>query len=338
MGAPQPVENVALSLIAASLRDLALTEKDRERTVSVLSQLWAPFSEGEAESPDPGGLEGFCSSLTPTGFPVEFSFGNPATEVRCVTEVGGRGIPKSGRLELARRRLCSIGAQWDPEQLEWAAGLQAGSALKYGAWAGVRHNDGCERFKLYTEVPLSNHGLAMRSCPVGEDEAAKLTARGARLIMLGLTDRGETEFYFGINGLRYRELAVIFGWFGAQDSAEPVVEAIEAICGRFLNRSGPNRQNGFSARRMADGQWRMSFFAQTHDLFDSGSQTRRALLRAAPEFGCDLAPYEAFSRFAAAEFDSNSHTMLTFTPLRDGSVDLRVGLSLPPPGSLFERN
>jgi hypothetical protein len=332
------VADVALSLIAASLGNLALTEKDGERTVSVLSQLLAPFAEEDGESPHSGGLEGLRSSLTPTGFPVEFSFGNPATEVRYVTEVGGRGVSKSGRLDLARRRLCSLGAQWDPEQLERAASLQAGSALKYGAWAGVRHN-ACERFKLYTEVPLSNHGLAMRLCSVGEDEAARLTARGARLIMLGLTDQGETEFYFGINGLRYSELAVIFGWFGMQDSAEPVVEAVEAVCGRFLNRSSRNRQNGFSARRMANGQWRMSFFAQTHDLFGSGSQTRRALLRAAPGFGCDLARYEAFSRFAAGEFDSDSHTMLTFTPLQDGSVDLRVGLSLQsPPGSLFELN
>jgi hypothetical protein len=220
-----------------------------------------------------------------------------------------------------------LSAGLDIRQAEWAAGLQAGHGLKYGAWAGVRHRDGGDRFKLYVESPSGSHVSALQACAIPPHAAHELTARGARLTMLGLTDQGEIEFYFGVNGLRYRELSAIFGWFGCQDRAAHVVEAIEMVCGRFLNRAARNRQNGFSAKQAEGGAWCVSFFAQTHDLFDSGSYTRQALLRAAGPIGCDLTSYEVFSRPASEEFEFNRHCMLSFTPLPDGRMDLRVGIS-----------
>lgn len=320
------IGKVTRQRIESSLDELPLAGQDKKRAAAVLSHLLAPPAELDAEIPYRP-----YSRLTPTGFPVEFSFGNPAEEIRYATEVGGHAVPNDQRLKLAWQRLSTLGAQFDPELLEWCAGLQTGNTLKYGAWAGARHQAGQDRFKLYAEVPLNSHGAAMQRLPVHRDFAEQLTNRGARLIMLGLTGGNELEFYFGINGMRYSELPMIFGWFGAQDSAESVIESIETVCGRFLNRSAKNRQNGFSVKRLANGEWRVALFSQADDLFSDGAQTRRALLRTATSFGCNPNSYAVFSRSAAEEFNANRHCMLTFTPLPGGYIDLRVGLSPPPP-------
>ena len=323
------ISEVTQSVIASTINQLALAVDDKRRAVSALSQLLAPPVEWDSAIPYRP-----YSLLTPTGFPVEFSFGNPAEEIRYATEVGGHAVPNALRLELAWQRLSDLGARFDSEQFEWLSELQAGKSLKYGAWAGARHSGGRDRFKLYAEVPLSSHNIAMQRFPVSANIAGQITNRGARLIMLGLTEANDTEFYFGLNGMRYSELPMVFGWFDAQDSAESVIEAIELVCGRFLNRSAKNRQNGFSVKRAADGQWRVSLFSQADDLFGSGSHTRRALLRASARLGCNLEPYAVFSRSAENEFDANRHCMLTFTPIpdsnNDGGVDLRVGLSPSP--------
>ena len=74
----------------------------------------------------------------------------------------------------------------------------------------------------------------------------------------------------------------------------------------------------------------MTFFCKGDDLLAGGAQPRRALLKAAPHLGCDLSGYEEFSKSVADETDDNRHCMLAFTPLPNGQVDLRVGLSPNP--------
>ena len=119
----------------------------------------------------------------------------------------------------------------------------------------------------------------------------------------------------------------MFGWFGLNDSALSVIEAIETVSGQFLNRSQRNWKNGFSVKLTSEGVWRLSVFVLADELFNSGVQTRTALLACAEEFNLDLTSYAAFSSGAQSEIHANRHLMLAFTPLPDGQVDLRFGLS-----------
>ncbi|MGJ8618310.1 MAG: hypothetical protein ACSHWS_15820 [Sulfitobacter sp.] len=323
-----PMTDFTRSCVQASLKGVPVDHAVKLAALRSLTVLLDPVDVTENHSPYTP-----YSRLTPTGFPVEVAFGNPATEVRFATEVGGMAPLPEQRLALVAERFHDLGHIVDPILLDRCADLQQGQTLKYGAWASLRISAAAQAFKLYAEVPLAAHAEAIQDFHPPGDLAKVLTARGARVTMLGLPCDGEVEFYFGLNSMRLDELPDLYNKLGIPGGGDAVIKAIETVCGKFLNPAAKNRQNGLSLKQLHTGEWLMTVFCQADDLFGSGAQTRRALLKAAPLLGCDLSGYEAFSQLVADEVEDNRHCMLAFTPLPNGKVDLRVGLSPSPQDS-----
>lgn len=321
-----PQTGLTLACVRASLEGVPVQNTVKFAGIHYLSALLGPQRlEKDRLAYEP------YSRLTPTGFPVEVAFGTPKDELRLTTEVGGPNVAAARRLDLAIERLHDIGCILGTADLAWCRAMQKGADLVYGAWASIRVQPNAHAFKLYSEVPLQSHDKAVAQLSAPGDLASCLTDRGARVTMVGLPSDSDPEFYFGVNGLRLDELPALYRRLGMPSGGNQVIEAIEAVQGRFVNRAAAIRQVGLSLRQVKGRAWIMSVFCQADDLFASGSATRRALLRAAPQFGCDFTGYEEFSRDAEFETDANRHCMLAFTPLRNGRLDLRVGLSPTPP-------
>lgn len=321
-----PMADLTRSCIQASLIGVPVDHAVKMAALASLSVLLEPADGIEYRTPYKP-----YSRLTPTGFPVEVAFGNPSNELRFATEVGGAAPSSMHRLALTAERFHDLGHVVDPALLAWCEGLQDGQTLKYGTWASLRVGEATHACKLYVEVPLDVHSRAIERFNPPGDLANVLTRLGARITMLGLTDDDEIEFYFGLNGMRLDKLPELYDRMGVTGGGGAVIKALEAVCGRYLNRAVNNRQNGLSFKQTHTGEWLMTVFCQADDLFASGAQTRKALLHAAPMLECDLSSYEAFSRPVRREVVENRHCMLAFTPLPNGKVDLRVGLSPTPP-------
>lgn len=320
-----PMIDFTRSCVQASLQGVPVDPALKTVALKSLSALLEPADAAEHYQPYTP-----YSRLTPTGFPVEVAFGNPSTEVRFATEVGGMGPLPEQRLALAAERFHDLGHIVTPSLLAWCSEVQRDQLLKYGAWASIRVSKASQAYKLYVEVPLAAHVKAIENLHTPGDLAKVLTDRGARVTMLGLPCDNEVEYYFGLNGMRLEELPELYDKLGIRGGGCAVIKAIETVCGQYLNRATKSRQNGLSLKQTHAGEWLMTVFCQADDLFASGAQTRRALLRAAPHLGCDLSGYEEFSKAVADETDDNRHCMLAFTPLPNGQVDLRVGLSPTP--------
>jgi hypothetical protein len=134
------------------------------------------------------------SSLTNTGFPVEFAWASRDSAVRWTSEVAPPETDDSERLHIAAR-LARIGSDKgfdrdafrpDSAVAEWAV-VQRSGTLRFGAWLGMRHAAD-DASKVYLELP---NGLPDRERARHEIfRLPELTWR-----MAGLFPDGSSEFY-----------------------------------------------------------------------------------------------------------------------------------------------
>jgi hypothetical protein len=321
-----PMAELTQSCVDASLKGVPIEDSIKKTALQSLAVLLEPAVSAERNLPYAA-----YSRLTPTGFPVEVSFGDPSNELRFVTEIGGSFSLAEQRLALSAERFHALGHVVNPSLLAWCEELQKGQKLKFGALASIQVSDSTQDFKLYVEIPPEAQAVAMQEFNPHGDIANLLTEGGARLTMLGLPDDDEVEFYFDLNGMRLDELPSLYEALGVSGGYDAVIKALEAVCGCYQNRAINSRKNVLCLKRSNCDDWVMTLFCQADDLFSSGAQTRKALLDAAPLIDCDLSGYEAFSLPVAQEVCENRHCMLAFTPRANGKVDLRVGLSPTPP-------
>lgn len=123
------------------------------------------------------------SRLTNTGMPLEFAWSSRETALRWTAEVAAPEAPDAGRL---RRAAELAGPGLDPGP--WAA-LQAGAALRYGAWLGGRHRGDGDAAKVYVELPGGRLPPAWR----GRHPLLRSPLPAWR--MAGLGPDGGVEFY-----------------------------------------------------------------------------------------------------------------------------------------------
>ena len=93
------------------------------------------------------------SRLTRDGCPVELGFSTHTPAVRATLEVAGPECGTHARLDAACALLQALGLPSPdaPRVAAWRA-LQAGAALRWGSWVGLRHEAGKLRAKLYVEL------------------------------------------------------------------------------------------------------------------------------------------------------------------------------------------
>ena len=124
------------------------------------------------------------STLTNTGFPVEFAWTSRDASVRWTAEVAAPERANRDRLGLALQR---AGMDREHTAAVWSA-AQARGPLQYGAWLGSRYTATTELAKVYLELPAGLPAAMTARHPV-------LALPGLRWRMAGLNADGTYEVY-----------------------------------------------------------------------------------------------------------------------------------------------
>lgn len=258
------------------------------------------------------------STLTGDGFPLEFSFTSEG-EIRYAAECAPPETPETERLDRGVALLRRLGMpSLNADILANWRSLQSHGPLRYGAFVGVRHGRGPDRFKLYVELPpsCSSSDLPGRNDIPGEP------------IMIGHDpDSLRTEVYFRCRKLAPGDLPPLMAGLGLSARAPDLLRLIEDVWGRPAHKQLPGPVIGVSTSESPGGRNAFAIFTYASALFATDLAIRNRVLTIAAGRGWEFSHYERLTRaFLDRQPETLAHTMLTYSVSRDGSPRLDVGL------------
>jgi hypothetical protein len=299
--------------VAASLDLLSIQAPGpAARAETVIRSLLAEVSE--SAWPD---IKWRWSTLTGDGFPLEFSFSSGDDEIRYAAECAPPETHERDRLGRAIRFLQRFGMPApDMELVAFWRGLQAAGSLRYGAFVGVRHGRGPDRFKLYVEIPAGcprvvPHAEAVCGEPVmiGHDPIAR-----------------RTEVYFRCGEVLRIDFAPLMARIGLGARSVELLRLIESVWGRPIRRRVPGESVGVSLSA-SPGGYAFAVFNYADNLFATDAAARDRVLAVAAERGWTFSQYERLTRvFVDRQPETLAHTILTYAVADGCPPRLDVGL------------
>ncbi|MDH5346284.1 MAG: hypothetical protein OEW13_00130 [Nitrospira sp.] len=257
------------------------------------------------------------SSLTNTGYPVEFAWSSRDPSLRFTFEAAPAEMPDHHRLPKALATL----AEWGVDRFHAAHELQSmqiSTQLKFGAWIGVRCSENDTTYKLYVELPP---GLCTTSWAqsVLDNSSLSLRIPDAVWRMAGFNPAGEIELYARTGNLESVTLRSLV----RQLDGNPAIflELVE----RLVRQPELPATSGISLAFDTGGAFAgLTLFAFAKHLCSSDAQVHDALLALAKPNDYDTDLYEALS---AGKDDGHwRHGMLGFGFQRHTGTWIQAGL------------
>lgn len=257
------------------------------------------------------------SSLTNTGFPVEFAWSSRNPSLRFTFEVAPAEIPDESRLPKALKVLEESGV----EGFQAARDLQKaqiGVPLSFGAWIGARYSGTDEAYKIYVEMPS---GPANDAWVQSVLDHAVIPLRFPGLVwrMAGLDAEGGVELYARVSNLSATTLQALVLRLGAKP------ETFLMPMHRLVRQDEPPAVSGVSLAFDAFGAFAgLTLFVFAKHLYASDTCVRTALLTLGEAYGLDTALYEAL-----CDCDEDGHWrhgMIGLGLQRGGGLWLQAGL------------
>lgn len=273
------------------------------------------------------------SGLTYDGFPVEFAFSAADDTVRYVAEVAGPEVDSAERLDLAEKKLLSLGAAHLPKDVsELLHRILLSGPLQFGAWIGGRHGPRGDRYKLYVEVPRSEseeHEYLIRSV-LGN--VSLLSGRKPRFQMIGYEPAtSRLELYFSITGLRLWEIERLLSFAGMRSKWSEFLSLIEEAYGHRPELALSTSRVGFSfSAQNSREEIVFTLFKSARSTFGSDKSIRNHIMGLAELKGWDLKCYEALSLPLAERggWDTR-HGIISFVAQPGGQPTLSITLRPP---------
>lgn len=291
-------------------------------------------------------LEGVCCSrwpevawefsrLTGGGFPLEFTFSSADETIRYVAEVAGPELAEAERLRRAGQLITRLGMRPLPDTvISSLSRIQSAGPLRYGAWIGGRHGQRGDRYKLYAEVPKADAPEADDLIHQLLGAEPLLSQRTPRLMMIGYEpETSRIELYFRVAGLEPWEVGGLLRRTNLASRTAELLNLVEEIYGRSLERGLPGSRLGFSFSVVPDGMATVFSIINYAGVVCGGDKNiRRRLLALAETKGWDFSGYEQFSApLAERNIWATYHTMMTFSVGAEGPPVLHIGLRPPEP-------
>ncbi len=257
------------------------------------------------------------SSLTNTGFPVEFAWSSRDPSLRFTFEVAPAETPDENRLPKALKFLAELGVEGfhAAHDLQKA---QIGVPLSFGAWVGARCSGVHESYKIYVEMPPGSANDAWVQSIL---DTAAIPLRVPSLVwrMAGLDAEGGIELYARAPNLDSTTLRALV----LQLSADPNTFLVPMR--GLVRQEGPPTASGVSFAFDACGAFAgLTLFVFAKHLYASDSCARVALLALGKAYGVDTVLYEALCE---GEEDGRwRHGMIGIGLQRGGAVWLQAGL------------
>lgn len=257
------------------------------------------------------------SSLTNTGFPIEFAWSSRNRDLRFTFEAAPAEIPDHQRLPKALATL----AEWGDDEFHAVHELQSvqlSTQLKFGAWIGARCSETDIAYKLYVELPpaLASSGWVQS---VLDRSATSFHIPHIDWRMAGLGPAGWIELYAHTKNLETMTLCSLV----RQLDGDPAT-FLELVEGLVRQRELPATSGislAFDRRGAFAG---LTLFAFAKHLYSSDGHVRGALLALAKPNDYDTDLYEALS---GGEEDGHwRHGMIGLGIQRDVGTWIQAGL------------
>lgn len=228
------------------------------------------------------------SSLTNTGYPIEFAWSSRHRDMRFTFEASPAEIPDHQRLPQALAALAELGV--DGFHTAYALqSIQIGMQLKFGAWIGARCSEKNVAYKLYVELPP---GLRSASWAQSVLDRSSLALHIPETVwrMAGLSPGGGAELYARTGNLTIMTLGSLAHQLNAESTL--FLELVK----RLVRQHEPPPTSGISLTFDATGTFvGLTLFTFAKHLYSSDGHVRDALMALAETNGHDTALYEALS-------------------------------------------
>ena len=261
------------------------------------------------------------SRLMAGGSPIEFVFSSKDTALRYTVEVAGPELSEHARVDAACDLLGRLGHPVPAAELvrEWR-NLQAGFALKWGAWVGVRYGSTGERVKIYVEAP---RGMRASSVP----KAAHPPLAGSRLHMIGYEPAlGREELYFSrvlTDRCELETLLQVVEWSGQRQA---LLAGFTDVCGMPVESLRRWVTLGYSIACQGETESvALALFVRTKAVVGGAPALRRKLLKWQFQSGSWIGPYRDLVG-PIPDQDLPDHGILTLGLGTGSDLDLRVGI------------
>lgn len=228
------------------------------------------------------------SSLTNTGYPIEFAWSSRNRDLRFTFEAAPAEIPDHQRLPQALATLAALGVHGfhATDELQRA---QRDTKLKFGAWIGARCSEKDVAYKLYIELPSA---LVSSSWVQSVLDKSAITIPRPHMLwrMAGLSTTGGIELYARTTNLEAMTLRSLVHQLDGNS-----VTFLELVEGCVRQRELP-ATSGISFAFDTTGAFAgLTLFVIAKHLYSSDGHVRNALLALAKPNGYDTALYEALS-------------------------------------------
>lgn len=280
------------------------------------------------DNPDHFPCEAFDapSRLTSKGLPVEYAIVWPSYSVRCTMDVMPHGTAKNR----IAKTLQFAGPITDAFQREICQNLiesQNDIALRYGAWLGLREEDGNVALKIYLEIAdnLKNSLFEALSISTG-----LLAGFGVKPVMTGLPiTKGGIEIYFRLARMDRAFMKWLLSYFKFPDRTNDIFKMLEDLCeSRFessLNWSSLGFSFTWSQDLMPES---ITFYSFANSAIGSDEKVRKQVLRLGEKNNWDMGLYDRLSKDATGTTDLNTfHGMVGVVAGVKGKVHFTVGIS-----------
>jgi len=263
------------------------------------------------------------SLLTPSGYPLEFTFRSASSDLVYTAEPGLPQASSAAKWRFVRK----LDEKLDLRLHPLLPTLVAQPAQRFGCWLGVRHREGVRRFKIYQEVgPQTSSWILhhLRCAVPGLGDATELSPN-----LLGVVPGidGATEYYCRVE---HPGPAVLHKLYAAADMGRLLSGVIDYLA--YL--AAVPREKLFGRLRIgisynvASGRTpHVTLFVHACQLFDDNRQARLRWLGLVRQLGGQAAIYDKLTRvFEEADSSAMVHGLVGIGINETGRIECSVGL------------
>jgi hypothetical protein len=319
MNAPEPALAAVDWAIATAARDATVAARARAAVRRCLAGVRA------SAWPD---IAWRTSGMSGGGFPMEISCSWTSDLVRYTTEAAGPEVDPAARLAPAAALVHELGGTPPPAGLvsAWAR-AQTGTALRFGAWIGARHDAGGDRFKLYAEMP-SPSGAAELGPALARPPGRGPEAPAPRLMLVGYEPAAaRAEVYYKCLGLGACGTRALLEPLGLDHREPELAELLDQLMGRPARGALERLEVGVSLSA-PDGAPvdRATLYLRAALLFAGDAGARERLLAIGAARGARLDRYAALTAGLADGTTTAAHGLVAVTVAAAGPIAVTVDL------------
>lgn len=315
-----PVQGNLLPELSSFVKDIT-TSQPVNATVfrETLEQFCIPWTEQQFS----GGYI-HHSMLTPSGYPVEFSFRSDTQDICYTAEPG---LPQSAPAAKAQF-ITGLTPQFD-----FTTGilqqLSVQAAQRFGNWVSVRHKNGQSVFKLYQEITPGGYPLFYEQLVTAIPALKEIKTR-LRPMLAGFTGSGATidEFYMRIDRPDISLLRLLFDAAGTGASLSYIRNILSYLTTEEVHSLLGWLHTGISYRAVPGKLPELSLFVHAPQIFSTNAIARKRILGLARQIGGEMPVYEAVTaKLLHKDVPYPLHSIITLKVADTGSITCAAGLS-----------